>query len=88
MARSSNEHCEHYEHCPEDCHSALRFRKGRWMPNARRCQYRTAHRRRAGAVAAGRWKHGFCSAQALAEQKRVREPLSQSRELLKQMQAG
>jgi hypothetical protein len=23
----------------------------KWMPQARRCQYRTAHRRRAGAVA-------------------------------------
>ena len=35
-----------------------------------------------------RWKHGLYSAQAMAEQKRVRELLSQSRELLKQMQAG
>ena len=35
-----------------------------------------------------RWKHGLYSAEALAEQKRVRELLSQSRELLKQMQAG
>jgi hypothetical protein len=35
-----------------------------------------------------RWKHGFYSAEALAEQKRVRELLAQSRELLKQMQAG
>ena len=34
------------------------------------------------------WKHGLYSAEALAEQKRVRELLSQSRELLKQMQAG
>jgi hypothetical protein len=35
-----------------------------------------------------RWKHGQYSAAALAEQKRVRELLSQSREFLKQMQAG
>ena len=34
-----------------------------------------------------RWKHGLDSAEALAEQKRVRELLAQSRELLKQMQA-
>ncbi len=34
-----------------------------------------------------RWKHGLYSAEALAEQKRVRELLAQSRELLKQMQA-
>jgi hypothetical protein len=34
-----------------------------------------------------RWKHGLYSAEALAEQKRVRELLTQSRELLKQMQA-
>jgi hypothetical protein len=32
--------------------------------------------------------HGLYSAEALAEQKRVRELLAQSRELLKQMQAG
>ena len=32
-----------------------------------------------------RWKHGQYSAAALAEQKRVRELLSQSRELSKQM---
>jgi hypothetical protein len=35
-----------------------------------------------------RWKHGLYSAAALAEQKRVRELLAQSRELLKQRQAG
>jgi len=35
-----------------------------------------------------RWKHGLYSAEALAEQERVRELLTQSRELLKQMQAG
>ena len=35
-----------------------------------------------------RWKHGLYSAEALAEQKRVRELLSRSRGLLKQMQAG
>ena len=34
-----------------------------------------------------RWKHGLYSAQALAQQKRLRELLAQSRELLKQMQA-
>ena len=32
-----------------------------------------------------RWKHGRYSAEALAEQKRARELLTQSRELLKQM---
>ena len=37
---------------------------------------------------AARWKHGLYSVEALAEQKRVRELLTQSRELLKQMQAG
>jgi hypothetical protein len=35
-----------------------------------------------------RWKHGLYSAEAPAEQKRVRDLLAQSRELLKQMQAG
>jgi hypothetical protein len=35
-----------------------------------------------------RWKHGLYSAEALEEQERVRELLTQSRELLKQMQAG
>jgi hypothetical protein len=35
-----------------------------------------------------RWKHALYSAEALAEQKRVRELLAQSRELLKQMRAG
>src|SRR6185369_4651469 len=35
-----------------------------------------------------RWKHGLYSAEALAKQKRVRDLLIQSRELLKQMQAG
>ena len=34
-----------------------------------------------------RWKHGLYSAEARAEQKRVRELLTQSRELLKQRQA-
>jgi hypothetical protein len=33
-----------------------------------------------------RWKHGLYSAEALAERKRVRELLTQSRELLKQME--
>jgi hypothetical protein len=35
-----------------------------------------------------RWQHGLYSAEPLAEQKRARELLTQSRELLKQMQAG
>ena len=35
-----------------------------------------------------RWKHGLYSTEALAEQKRVRELLSQSRGRLKQLQAG
>jgi hypothetical protein len=61
-------------------------RSGQWkMP---RRQHRTANRRRAGAVATARWKRGLYAAEALAEQKRVRELLAQSRELLKQMQAG
>ena len=33
-----------------------------------------------------RWKHGLYSAEALAERKRVRELLTQSWELLKQME--
>ena len=49
---------------------------------SQRCEYRAAHRG-AGAFAA-------CLLNGLypAEQKRVRELLTQSRELLKQMQAG
>jgi hypothetical protein len=35
-----------------------------------------------------RWKHGLYSAQVLAEQKRLRELLSETRALLKQMKAG
>ena len=35
-----------------------------------------------------RWKHGLYSSEARAEQKRARELLTQSRELLKQMRAG
>ena len=35
-----------------------------------------------------RWKHGLYSAEARAEQKRARELLTQSRELLKRMQIG
>jgi hypothetical protein len=35
-----------------------------------------------------RWKHGLYSAEALAQQKWVRELLIRSRELLKQMRAG
>jgi hypothetical protein len=35
-----------------------------------------------------RWKHGLYSAEARAEQERVRELLIQSRELLKQMQVS
>jgi hypothetical protein len=34
-----------------------------------------------------RWKHGLYSVEAQAEHKRARELLTQSRELLKQMQA-
>jgi hypothetical protein len=41
-----------------------------------------------GTVRRARLKHGLYSAEALAEQKRARELLAQSRELLKQMQAG
>ena len=62
---------------------------GKWkLPHARGCEYRAlrtaeglARSRRA------RWKHGLHSAKARAEQKRARELLTQSRELLKQMQA-
>jgi hypothetical protein len=35
-----------------------------------------------------RWKHGLYSAEAHAEQKRVRDLLAQGRELLKQMRVG
>jgi hypothetical protein len=35
-----------------------------------------------------RWKHGLYSAEVLAERKRVRELLTQSPELLKQMERG
>ena len=35
-----------------------------------------------------RWKHGLYSAEAQAEHKRARELLSQSRELLKQIQGS
>jgi hypothetical protein len=35
-----------------------------------------------------RWKHGIYSGGALAAQKRARELLTQSRELLKQMRVG
>jgi hypothetical protein len=35
-----------------------------------------------------RWKQGLYSAEARAEQKRVRDLLTRSRELLKQMQVG
>ena len=52
------------------------------------CQYRTAHRRRANGRAVLAGNMGLHSAAALAEQKRVRELLAQSGELLKQMQAG
>ena len=58
------------------------------MPYARGCQYRTAHRRGAGAVAACPLETWALFCRGLAEQKRVRELLTQSRELLKQMQAG
>ena len=34
------------------------------------------------------WKHGLYSAEARAEQKRARDLLTRSRELLKQMQVG
>jgi hypothetical protein len=60
----------------------------KWMPQARRCQYRTAHRRRPGAVATCEVEKWALFCLGLAEQKRVRELLTQSRELLKQMQAG
>ena len=45
-------------------------------------------RGRAGPLAAGALEHGLYSAEARAEQKGARELLTQSRELLKQMQAG
>jgi hypothetical protein len=43
---------------------------------------------RIGAFRRARWKQGLYSPEALAGQKRVRELLAKSRELLKQMQAG
>jgi hypothetical protein len=60
----------------------------RKMPHARRCQYRTSHRGRAGAVVACEVETRAYSGEALAEQMRVRELLSQSREHLKHMQAS
>ena len=54
----------------------------------RGAEYWTAHRRGAGAVAPCSLEHGLYSAEARAEQKRARELLTQSRELLKQMQVG
>jgi hypothetical protein len=47
---------------------------------------RTAHAEGLARFRRSRWKHGFYSAEALAESKRVRELLTQSRELLKQME--
>jgi hypothetical protein len=62
---------------------------GQWkMPYARWCQYRTTHRRGAGSVETCWLEHRLHSAEVLAEQKRVRDLLAQSRELLKQIQAG
>jgi hypothetical protein len=52
------------------------------LPFVSAIEHGLAHSRRA------RWKHGFYSAKAMAEQKRVRELLAQSRELLKRVQAG
>jgi hypothetical protein len=57
------------------------------MPDARGGQYRTTPKGLARSRSA-RWKHGLFSAEVLAEKKRMREVLAQSRELLKQMQAG
>ena len=48
----------------------------------------TGPRTAEGLARRSRWKHGLYSAEALAKQKRVRDLLIQSRELLKQMQAG
>jgi hypothetical protein len=89
VAGSNNEHCERYEHRPGIVVPALRFRKGQ-----RKCRMHggasTGPRTAEGLARSrrARWKHGLYSAEALAEQKRVRELLSQSRELLKRMQAG
>ena len=58
-------------------------------PNyAHRRQYRNEHRRRPDTVAAGALDAWLYSAEARGEQKRVRELLTQSRELLKQLQVG
>jgi hypothetical protein len=59
----------------------------REMPEARRCQYRAPYRGLARSRRS-RWKHGLYSAEALAERKRVRELLTQSRELLKPFASG
>jgi hypothetical protein len=58
----------------------------RKMPHARRCEYRTAPPKGGRGMRAGNM--GFISAETRAEQKRARELLIQSRELLKQMQIG
>jgi hypothetical protein len=52
------------------------------------CGYSTGPRSPEGLARSrrARWKYGPYSAEALAERKRVRELLTQSRELLKQMQ--
>jgi hypothetical protein len=62
---------------------------GQWkMSYARQRQHRTSDSRGLKRSRRARWKYGQYSAAALEEQKRVRELLTQSRELLKQMQAG
>jgi hypothetical protein len=57
----------------------------RKMPYAWMCHYRTRTAEGLARSRRSRWRHGLYSAEALAERKRVRELLTQSRELLKQM---
>ena len=51
------------------------------MPYVRWCQYRTSYPGGLARSRRARWKHALYAAEALAEQKRVRELLGQSREL-------
>jgi hypothetical protein len=57
-----------------------------WAPDSMRVRDHVPPRTFAFATA--RWQHGLYSTEALAERRRVRELLTQSRVLLKQMQAG
>jgi hypothetical protein len=67
--------------------SGLQPRAGQVRPQCREANGGGSTRpRTAEGPARSRWKHGLYSAEALAERKRVRELLTQSWELLKQME--